>query len=94
MNRTIEQSSGHGATDYRIILERPDGGISIVVPVRAKRPDETEEQYFAIIAEKAIAGLPSGTVSRGRVRIGELPKDRTNRDNWRWTNGKVDDRVS
>ena len=65
-----------------IVIKRPDGGISIMpINPESKKPDETNEEWYARSAEGGmrgeLAGLPWEVVDKS-----ELPPSREERNAW------------
>ena len=58
--------------DKRVIIERPDGGISILVPVGNKLPEETDTKFLNRLVIKVLAGMP-GAVKKGTIDKTGLP---------------------
>lgn len=63
--------------DKRVIIERADGGISILIPVEVKLKNETDAAFFARLTAKAIdtmalQGSP-GAVQKAVIDKTELP---------------------
>lgn len=80
----------------KIIWKRPDGGISITIPVEAMLKDETEQKYLDRIEAKLRAkhqdanGHLVSVVPDDWERVADLSEenihsDRTFRDAWTWT---------
>ena len=70
------------------VIYRPDGDVTVIHPVRSKRPNETDDEYYEQVFTKsmqgALAGLPYDDIDKS-----ELPPDRTDRNGWeRHASGK------
>lgn len=70
----------------RIIYTRPDGGVSVVVPARPQRQDETEQEYLAAIQAKAV---PANATNVRTIEHTDLPASRRFRNHWRDSSGSV-----
>lgn len=74
------------------VIERADGGVSIIRPVRRRRAGETARAYHDDIFGKATR---NDKRLHGRAYVdlddSELPPDREHRDSWRLVDGKVVD---
>lgn len=82
----------HG--ECRRVVERVDGGVSIIIPARsAQQPSESETDWCArvfqetIVRDSTLQGLPFHDVDNSA-----LPLDRSQRHKWRYksTTGKVE----
>jgi hypothetical protein len=72
----------------RIIYTRPDGGISIVIPVIntiGEIEGFTEDDALA----RAMAKLPTDAINPQIVEESDIPTDRTFRNAWEFVNGQV-----
>jgi DNA-binding PucR family transcriptional regulator len=70
-----------------ILHTRPDGGVSITVPViNINEPDMTEEQSVA----RALARIPTTDSDVVVVERATVPTDRYFRNAWKHTAGKVE----
>ena len=72
----------------KIIYTRPDGGVSIVSPVRNTFP-VLENLTDAEIEKRAWDKLPLDAINPQFVEPDAIPKDRTFRDAWKAEAGKV-----
>jgi len=68
----------------RIIYERPDGGLSVIIPAAPRLKSETEAEYLERIARRSI---PDAEFSIAKIKIvdeTEIDTDRTFRDQWKF----------
>lgn len=65
----------------RIIYTRPDGGLSVVVPVINTYPN-VENITEAQAEQRAFAKLPNDALNARFVDLSEIPSDRTFRNAW------------
>lgn len=63
-----------------IVVDRTDGGVSVVVPAENRRPDETEQEYLERVRAAACESIDE--VGYRYVNREDLPKDRYFRDAW------------
>lgn len=77
-------------TDIRIILKRPSGEISVVLPVtKGRRKGEGEKDWIERVAAKVMIDRPEGTIRLPDCLCTELPS-REFRNKWRAdSDGKV-----
>jgi hypothetical protein len=65
----------------RIIYSRPDGGLSVMQPVR-NTMGEAEDITDAEIEQRAFDRLPADAIDPHFVSEAEVPTDRSYRDSW------------
>ena len=73
----------------KIIYMRPDGGLSVVHPVRNTHP-VPESITDAEIEQRAWDKLPADAINPVFVDPSEIPSDRTFRNAWKQNAGKVE----
>lgn len=73
----------------KIIYTRPDGGLSVVHPVRNTIP-RLEELTDAEIEQRAWDKLPADVIAPRWADASEIPTDRTFRNAWKDSGDKVD----
>lgn len=73
----------------KIIFSRPDGGVSVVVPVINTLP-ENENITEAQAEQRAWDKLPVGAINPQFVTDAEIPTDRMFRDTWKLQSGKIE----
>lgn len=73
----------------KIVYTRPDGGISVVHPVRNTFP-KLEELSDAEIEQRAWDRLPASAINPQWVAADQIPADRTFRNAWKAGSGKVE----
>lgn len=66
----------------KIVYTRPDGGLSVVTPVRNTHP-RLEELTDEQVEQRAWAKLPADAINPRFAEESELPKDRTFRNAWK-----------
>lgn len=71
----------------RITYTRPDGGLSVIIPVisRGDPPDFTEEDAL----QRAMKDVPTDAQNVTVMDVSELPQDRTYRNAWEHSDGKI-----
>lgn len=71
----------------KIIFTRPDGGLSVVHPVRNSMGEDFMEDLD--IEKRAWDKLPSDAINPHYVEASEIPADRTFRDAWQAEGGTI-----
>ena len=72
---------------YRVFY-KPDGTVSVLHPApKARRPNETDEDFLDRIAQKAVVGTELEGLDYDDIEPAELPP-RKDRDKWRGEKGQ------
>lgn len=74
-----------------IVWTRPDGGVSVTIPVDSQGAGETEQAWLNRIAAKAQAdgAIPAGWTRAGDVDASSLPSSRQFRNSWQWSGSNI-----
>lgn len=67
-----------------IVYRNPTFQCAVLIPVRHE--GETDDEAF----ERAKGDLPPDTFETLEMEYADLPKDRSNRNQWRLVNGKIE----
>ena len=72
----------------RFAYTRPDGGVSILLPlIKEKRQDETEAEFIARVCARQI---PADAADVTEMEEADIPKDRTFRDAFALNAGRIE----
>lgn len=71
----------------KIIFTRPDGGLSVVTPVRCTGDEDLSDEE---VEQRAWDKLPTDAINPQWVEASAIPADRSFRNAWKDGGGKVD----